>query len=164
VDTNPRIAIAVTHCIRCQWGPSLEDVIRKATNEGYTIHVLKRYPLNRLPAHCEPPTLFGPRERASDFKVTQDDYHAYQSTLSVLMMQPRFMAAIFMGGILSRICYQHIRPEELLSGPSSDASRYGFRWRSDRGYCYIEDRITDEEMELLVGMFHIATSKLPLQP
>ncbi|KIJ18256.1 hypothetical protein PAXINDRAFT_9331 [Paxillus involutus ATCC 200175] len=69
------------------------------------------------------------------------------------------MATIFMGGILSRICYQHIHPEELLSGPFSNAQWYSLWWRSDHGYCYIKDCNTDEEMELLVGMFYITTKR-----
>ncbi|KAF9241888.1 hypothetical protein BU15DRAFT_10617, partial [Melanogaster broomeanus] len=85
------------------------------------------------------------------------DYQAYQSIVQTLMMQPRFTVVIFRGGILSRICSKFISPEELLKGPSLDSQRYGLRWHGKDGFCYLEDYISEEEVELLIGMFYIRT-------
>lgn len=153
--------IAVTHCIRDRWGPSLEDVVEKAVGEGYSIHVLRYFDKRQLLPRSEPPVLFGRRERPQGFEATQEDYAAFLSVVEELMQQPRFVSAVFRGGILGRICFKFVHLEDLLEGPSSDAEKYGLRWigPGNGQDCWVEDYVSEEEIELLIGMFYVATGE-----
>ncbi|KAF8550159.1 hypothetical protein OG21DRAFT_451163 [Imleria badia] len=77
------------------------------------------------------------------------------------MQQPRFASSIFRGGILGRICLEFVHLEDLLEGPSSDAERHGLRWVGNgEDYCqWVENYVSEEEIELLIGTFYIATDR-----
>jgi hypothetical protein len=156
-------SIAVTHYIQDQWGPSLEDVIERAVKQGYGVRVLRYVDKRQLPPRSEPPVLFPVRrrERSQGFEATQQDYVSFLSVVELLMQQPRFASSIFRGGILGRICLEFVHLEDLLEGPSSDAERHGLRWVGNgEDYCqWVENYVSEEEIELLIGTFYIATGK-----
>ncbi|KAF8422591.1 hypothetical protein L210DRAFT_3509910 [Boletus edulis BED1] len=153
-------SIAVTQCIRERWGPSLEDVISKACQTGFRIHLFLVKFKTDLPLRSYPIPMYSRREREGGFVPSHFDFHAYQKTVQSLLEVPRLRCAVLRGGILTRICSPYVDLDDVAAyGPSNDAIRYGSRWKGeDDNVVFIEDYVSEAEIELLCGHFHIDTS------
>lgn len=147
-------SIGIAQCVREGWGPSLEDVVCKACENGYRIHLFLVRNKQALPLLTSPPPLFTHTEREEGFSPSHFDFHAYQGIVKALLMQPRLRAAVLRGGILGRICSPYITLKELAEGPSSDTVRYGLRWKAKgEDVVFVEDYISEDEVQLLCGSF-----------
>jgi len=157
-------SIAVAQCIREHWGPSLEDVISKACETGFRIHLFLVKFKRDLPPRSNPWPAFRPREREQSFLPSHFDFHAHQRMVQSLLEQPRLRAAVLRGGILSRICSPYVSLDKVAEGPSADALCHGLRWRgSDESIIFVEDFVSDAEIELLCGYFYVDNCEfLPL--
>ena len=149
-------AITAVQCIREKWGPSLESVIENACQYGFPIHLFLREDPRRLPPVSNPPALYQRRVKKEGYKPTAYDFHAYQSMVGFMLMQSRLKATALQGGLLGRICSPYLSLEDVAEGPSSDAIRYGLRWKSEEdSVIFVEDYVAEEEVHLICGFFYV---------
>ena len=158
-------SVGAAQCIRQRWGPSLEDVVIKACENGFRIHLFLVVSQDRLSPRENPRPKFERRERKKDHVPCHFDFNAYQRIVQSLMEEPRLRATVLRGGILSRICAPYISLDDVAEGPSNSAVRYGSRWRGGEGQSdivFVEDFVSQEEIELLCGHLYIDNGRCAL--
>jgi hypothetical protein len=75
---------------------------------------------------------------------------------NAFLRKPRGRAALLQGGILWRLSVEAVDVGSVLAGPSSDALQ-GHSFTTHHGFNYCDDALTEEEVELIVGVYRIYT-------
>ncbi|KAJ7120281.1 hypothetical protein C8R44DRAFT_623744 [Mycena epipterygia] len=96
--------------------------------------------------------------RRPGYKPTPVDHGVYEMLLRRFLESPRGRAALFAGGIVGRLA-RLIVDEELASlGPSHEVFAAGVRlWDGQSSTAYWDDALTDEDIDLICGVYEIAT-------
>jgi hypothetical protein len=94
-----------------------------------------------------------------DYKFSLYDYHAYVQERARIFSSPRGRAALLEGGLIARIAKEHLGHHSAALGPSSAVTthRQGFDFTDEAGITYWDDRLTEDEMNLICGMYHCYT-------
>lgn len=102
--------------------------------------------------------------RVRDYCFEVSDYHSYVRERARILSSPRGRAALLEGGIIGRIAKEHLGHDCAALGPSSAVTvhRQGFSFTDAAGITYWDDRLTDDEIHLICGLYHCYTGKKPL--
>jgi hypothetical protein len=99
--------------------------------------------------------------RVRDYTFNVSDYHAYVQERARLLSSPRGRAALLEGGIISRIAKEHLGHDCAALGPSPAVTvRYqGFSFRDSAGTTYWDDKLTDDEILIICGLYRCYTGR-----
>jgi hypothetical protein len=79
-----------------------------------------------------------------------------------ILSSPRGRAALLEGGIIGRIAKEHLGHDRAVHGPSTAVTvhRQGFSFRDSAGITYWDDRLTDDEINNICGLYRCYTGNL----
>src|SRR5215471_869346 len=103
---------------------------------------------------CEP---LAYRSRRHVFRLT--DYSAYEDMRQEFLEKPFARAAVLVGGIIWRLAVDTIGAEVALRGPSTHAHEFGDLVTDPSGKQFVDDALSDEEMDLICGKYIIYTGQ-----
>lgn len=83
------------------------------------------------------------------------DYAVYEAARDRLLHSDRGRAALGMGGIVWRLAYEVLSEDVFLQGPSQHATRVG----SITGESYVDDQLTDVEVDQICGVYRTWASE-----
>ncbi len=97
------------------------------------------------------------RPHGHDFTLL--DYSAYLNKCRVLMQQKRLRAALLRGGYLWRVALSAMYFDDVLDGPSGLSSNEDdmFSVMLPNGKRYVDDDLTEEETNILLGTYACKT-------
>ncbi|KAL0569649.1 hypothetical protein V5O48_012311 [Marasmius crinis-equi] len=103
--------------------------------------------------------------RPHGYKFILEDFRAYVAIRDEFLSSPRGRAAVLAGGLLARLAKDVVNKTDVLSGPSRDfltAWMYGeqFSDPQEQTYIYWDDRLTEEEVNLICGVYEVATGPI----
>ncbi|GBE87305.1 hypothetical protein SCP_1005530 [Sparassis crispa] len=153
-----RDAMAVIQCVRCEWGPSLEELAAEYVRIGIPFQTLMSVAMDRVQWRDTGLCPSVPR-RSKDFKATQEEYDIYVHRRDQLLSQPRARAAALAGGILwrlSREALEHRRDVPL--GPSKEVTSYYGPTAGEQSGT-LDDTLTEDEIKILHGMYYVETGE-----
>ncbi|KAF8184603.1 hypothetical protein K438DRAFT_1598341, partial [Mycena galopus ATCC 62051] len=153
-------ATTALEIVRQGWGPSLAAVIEKLL--GRNIQFLVCFRSQTI--QRSPPSIrrqySGLGFRPKDYHPTVADYQSYVSIREQFLLSPRGRAAKTYGGIVGRLACTTVADEEVLRGPTDDADMDGLcLWDGQSNYAYCDDYLTEEEIDLICGVYHISTGQ-----
>jgi hypothetical protein len=96
-----------------------------------------------------------------DYSFSMSDYHSYVQERARLLSSPRGRAALLQGGIIGRIAKEHLGHDSAALGPSSAVTAYrqGFSFTDSAGTMYWDDKLTDDEILIICGLYRCYTGK-----
>ena len=99
--------------------------------------------------------------RVKDYNFNDSDYHSYVRERARLLSSPRGRAALLEGGIIGRIAKEHLGHDSAALGPSSAITvhRQGFSFTDSAGTTYWDDRLTNDEILNICGLYRCYTGK-----
>jgi hypothetical protein len=146
-------ATSIIQCIRQQWGPSLEDVILCLCERGIPFKLLFKVAYPSIP---RPITVFESNRRPHGWTPDKFEYIDYELRRNRLLRLPHVRVAVAQaGGILWRLCKQELA-SEIPNGPSPDVL-YFADTSQDASHTYLFDTLTEHEIEILCGIYHVDT-------
>ncbi|KAK0458337.1 uncharacterized protein EV420DRAFT_1236530, partial [Desarmillaria tabescens] len=97
--------------------------------------------------------------RHVNYKPNPLDFATYQSLCKGFLCSQRGQAALLAGGILAQIARDYIPDDEVYMRPSHDVYSSGvcFVKDSESGASYWDDQLTDDEINLLCGVYMVET-------
>ncbi|KAL0575267.1 hypothetical protein V5O48_006703 [Marasmius crinis-equi] len=103
--------------------------------------------------------------RPYGYKFTLQDFRAYVAIRAEFFSSPRGRAAVLAGGLLARLAKDSVDKTDVLGGPSRDfltAWMYGehFSDPQEQSHIYWDDRLTEEEVNLVCGVYEVATGPI----
>jgi len=131
-------------------------------NVGITFHTLRRLSIPPTVSLSSPPTLIPVRVR--DHVFTVDDHSAYVERRAHILSSPRGRAALLRGGLVWRLALEHLGLESVSFGPSSAAVQHGLGhvFKAPDGQIYIDDDLTQNELEVICGLYRCHTGMVIL--
>ncbi|KAJ7193511.1 hypothetical protein GGX14DRAFT_378914 [Mycena pura] len=155
-----RRATDLVEVLRQGWGPSIKDV---------TVHLLARgipfwlacISAEIMPASTPADTTLGLGYRPHQHVFDEHDYHAYTTQRNVrLLHTPRGRIALQYGGAMARLARSEISDDDVFHGFDDDIYDVGdCLWDEESKYAYWYERLTDHEIDLLCGVYHVGTGK-----
>jgi hypothetical protein len=102
--------------------------------------------------------------RVRDYCFKVSDYHSYVRERARILSSPRGRAALLEGGIIGRIAKEHLGHDCAALGPSSAVTVHGrgFSFTNAAGVTYWDDRLTDDEIHLICGLYRCYTGITPI--
>jgi hypothetical protein len=91
------------------------------------------------------------------------DYHAYEDARRELFDKPFGRAAVLTGGLIWRLAADTIGDEVVLQGPSTHAHEFGDLIADPTGKQFVDDTLSEEEMDLICGKYVMYTGKTTKQ-
>ncbi|KAJ7100529.1 hypothetical protein C8R44DRAFT_641980, partial [Mycena epipterygia] len=153
-------ATTALEIVRQGWGPSLKDVIERLLGRNIQFLVCCRD--NQLPTHRRLARRMhsGLGFRAHNYFPNTHDYQLYVSIREQFMLSPRGRAAKQYGGIIGRLACRVVSDEEVLQGPTDDVTIDGIcLWDGYSQLAYWGNCLTEQEIDLICGVYHISTGK-----
>lgn len=154
-------AATALQIIRCCWGPALEDVARELMLRGIAFQTFVHAPISIIP-HV-------PHSTEVTYRVgytpTYRDYRVYESKRTHFLHSRRGRAAILAGGIIARLAREIVVPQDVIHGPPTDVMQSGtcfvdqFPLTGCEDIGHWDDRLTQEEEDLMCGVYRVETSK-----
>ncbi|KAJ7787359.1 hypothetical protein B0H14DRAFT_2252852, partial [Mycena olivaceomarginata] len=96
--------------------------------------------------------------RAPGYKADNHDYHAYFVQRNSLLHTSRGSVALQYGGVIARLARSQVSEDDLLHGPSENVYETGVcLWDQESSYAYWYDSLTDREIGILCGVYHVGT-------
>jgi hypothetical protein len=166
-----RRATDLVEVLRQGWGPNIKDV---------AVHLLARgipFWLACISAEIMPasvPVKRGVRRKGFKADTTsglgyrphkhvfdEHDYHAYTTQRNVrLLHTPRGRIALQYGGAMARLARSEISDDDVFHEFDDDIYDVGdCLWDEKSKYAYWYERLTDHEIDLLCGVYHVGTGK-----
>jgi hypothetical protein len=148
-------AATALECVRRRWGPHFIDV----ANELYT----RGYPFSTRLVGPQPLTTPRPAinilgYRPKGYNPLPCDYAAYEALRDSFLATPRARAALLKGGIVWRLAKEVVPEVTVVNGPSSESLLTGRAFRCDEQYLW-DDELTEEELNLICGVYKVQTGK-----
>jgi hypothetical protein len=165
-DSDPKLPFTLTvehastavECYRRRWHTVL-DAIKHLTQCGKAFRTYtERSSLYREPQKLRPLRPLGFREASYTFRY--EDYTAYEDELKTFLGQPFGRAAPLMGDIIWRLSTDVIGSDVAMLGPSSSAQEYGDVVTAPNGLQFVDDTLSQEEMDFICGKYIVYTGKL----
>ena len=152
--------VTVLQCMRIHFKGSLKNMARYLYYSGVPFNtcILREVPeIQDMPYR---PLSLGWRPK--EHIPTTEDYGEYQATLDWLFSRPYARAALLEGGLVWRIALLYLSDSvlEVTRGPSLDAASLGKRWKLAGGSILYDDRLSDAEIDVICGVYEIATGEL----
>ncbi|KAJ7489730.1 hypothetical protein B0H11DRAFT_1720097 [Mycena galericulata] len=150
-------ATDLVEVLRQQWGPDIRDVVAHLLARGI------RFWLAHISAEIMPqsetPTPSGLGFRPHEYKFDEHDYHAYTTQRDLqLLHTPRGRIALQYGGVMARLARSEVSDDDFFRGFSEDMYDVGdCLWDGTSQHAYWHDALSDREIDLLCGVYHIGT-------
>ncbi|KAJ7818845.1 hypothetical protein B0H14DRAFT_2601028 [Mycena olivaceomarginata] len=136
-------ATTALEIVRQGWGPTLDEIIEKLL--GRNISFNPGRPASRTP------DVLGPW--LSKLK-------SYVTIREQFLRSPRGRCAKSYSGIVGRLACTLICDAEVLRGPTDEVTVDGLcMWDGHSEYAYWDDYLTDQEIDLICGVYHISTGQ-----
>ncbi|KAJ6618166.1 hypothetical protein B0H10DRAFT_2217935 [Mycena sp. CBHHK59/15] len=150
-------AASALDIMRRDWATTV-DVARNLVARGISFKTFIGGP---LPPSAAAPAAATARRRGlgyrqQGFRPDPSSYLAYATMRDRLLRSPRGRAALMMGGVVARLARDVVAPESVLSGPTANAFTDG-RCFSNASSAYCDDHLTDDEMDLICGVYEVDT-------
>ncbi|KAJ7691084.1 hypothetical protein B0H14DRAFT_2420214 [Mycena olivaceomarginata] len=147
--------------VRQGWGPDLASVIGQLLGRNIQFNVCSRSSVIRT--RMPPPRRMihtGLGFRPKNYVPTAHDYQTYLAMREQFLQSPRGRAAKLYGGIVGRLACTVVSDEEVCRGPTDDVTIDGTcLWDGVSASAYWDDSLTEQEMDLICGVYHISTGK-----
>jgi hypothetical protein len=154
--------------LRQRWGPSIDNVVERLVSRGMsfrlafvstTIHHISE------PASCRRPVVDvygGLGFRHEGYAPDMDDYFSYEMQRNFQFLHtPRGYIALQYGGLVSRLARSETDLNGLLRSLDNGVPEFAdCLWDHRSGHAYWFQSISPREVELLCGVYHIATGAL----
>ncbi|KAJ6622849.1 hypothetical protein B0H10DRAFT_1787511, partial [Mycena sp. CBHHK59/15] len=157
-------AVTTLEIIRQGWGPSLPDIAEHLLARGIAFRLCYRdkQTTTALPSDSQvrkPHNLHsGLGYRPKSYKPDVLDLQTYLVIRDQFLSSPRGRAALLYGGIVGRIAREVVSNDEVMKGPTDDAPIAGICLCSSTSTAaYWDDHLTDDEIDLICGVYHVAT-------
>ncbi|KAK7026420.1 hypothetical protein VNI00_015655 [Paramarasmius palmivorus] len=123
-------------------------------------------PLRELPsAPSSQYTVHG--YRAPEYTFTVHDYYAYTERVQAFFRLPKSRAALLYGGIVARLAHAFLKPEDIVDGPSESVMMCEdgacFSDGAQSLYGYWDDHLTDDDIDLICGVYNVGTGQYDRQ-
>jgi hypothetical protein len=142
------------------WGPDPQEIIFHLLQHGVEFRICIR---DRRGAEPQPPLVGGYSGlgyRPVGYKPALPDFDAYETLRRHFFLSPRGRAALFAGGIIGRLARMEVPEARACLGPSAEVFSTGVRlWDGRSAMAYWDDALTDEEIDLICGVYEIATGQ-----
>ncbi|KAG1722729.1 uncharacterized protein EDB91DRAFT_1088023 [Suillus paluster] len=149
-------AVSVVQGIRERWGPSLEDVVLSLFERGINFTLVFNAQVAH-PSFARPRTVFESILRPHGWLPDKYEYADYENRRGRLLNLPHVRVAVAQGGILWRLCKQELA-SDIPNGPSKDVQFFADT-SPDAPKRYLSDTLSDDEINILCGVYHIATGR-----
>ncbi|KAJ7833894.1 hypothetical protein B0H13DRAFT_1653562, partial [Mycena leptocephala] len=151
-------ATTALEIVRQGWGPSLTEVIESLLARGIQFLVCsrsKKLPSTKLPSR----NLYsGLGYRPQNYIPDAHDYKSYVGIRNQFLLSPRGRAAVLHGGVVGRLARAVVSIDDVLRGPTDDADIDGIcLWDGHSQSAYWDDYLTEQEINLICGVYHIST-------
>ncbi|KAJ7429939.1 hypothetical protein B0H11DRAFT_1766007 [Mycena galericulata] len=153
-----RSASTALEIIRQRWGPELTDVVQRLLRRG--IGFLYCFRSDQVPTGKPGPRNIysGMGRRPKDWVPDQYDHQAYVAIRTQFMLSSRGRAALLHGGVIGRLAREVVPFEDVLRGPTDDATIDGIcLYDGHSQYAYWDDHLTEQEIDLICGVYHVGT-------
>ncbi|KAJ7830498.1 hypothetical protein B0H14DRAFT_2593250 [Mycena olivaceomarginata] len=159
--------------IICQgWGPGLKDVTRHLLlcSMAFWMAIVSSEIM-----YTTPPTISSTQQatfnvhldvraglgyRARGYNADNHGYHAYLVQRNSLLHTSRGSVALQYAGVISRLARSQVSEDDLLRGPSKSVYETGVcLWDRESSYAYWYDSLTDREIGILCGVYHVGTGE-----
>jgi len=97
--------------------------------------------------------------RLRDYVFQLADYSAYEDARQEVFVQPFGRAAVLVGGVIWRLAVDTIGAEAALQGPTMHAHEFGDLVTDPAGKQFVDDALSEDEMDLLCGKYVIYTGQ-----
>ncbi|KAF8831592.1 hypothetical protein HHX47_DHR1000368 [Lentinula edodes] len=156
-----RSAATIMEIARRGWGPRTEDIIKCLIEEGISFNTLmaSHPPRRSLSMPFHKPAVLG--FRPVGFVPTLQDYCSYELVRNDFLRSARGRSALLAGGIIARLARGIVDVNDVYDGPTGHALNEGEQalcvWEAGQACAFWDDKLTDEEMDLICGSYEVAT-------
>jgi hypothetical protein len=151
--------------LRQRWGPSIDNVVERLVSRGMsfrlafvssTIHRLSGPPSHRRPVVD---VYSGLGFRHEGYAPDMDDYFSYEMQRNFQFLHTnRGFIALQYGGLVSRLARSETDLNDLLHSLDNGVPEFAdCLWDSRSDYAFWFQSLSPRELELLCGVYHIAT-------
>ncbi|KAJ7465476.1 hypothetical protein B0H11DRAFT_1733659 [Mycena galericulata] len=118
-------------------------------------------PFGHRPKGFKADTSSGLGFRPHEYKFDEHDYHAYTTQRDLqLLHTPRGRIALQYGGVMARLARSEVSDDDFFRGFSEDMYDVGdCLWDGTSQHAYWHDALSDSEIDLLCGVYHIGTEE-----
>ncbi|KAJ6547262.1 hypothetical protein B0H19DRAFT_954177 [Mycena capillaripes] len=143
------------------WGPDPNDIIHCLLEHGVEFRICLKAGVYPVPPPPPRARYTGLGYRRTKYKPTPVDHGVYVKLRNSFLASPRGRAALFAGGIVARLARLVVDQELACFGPTSEVFMTGTRlWDGQSSAAYWDDALTDEEVDLICGVYEIATGRV----
>ncbi|KAJ7077624.1 hypothetical protein C8R44DRAFT_755136 [Mycena epipterygia] len=163
-------ATDLVEVLRQQWGPGIRDVVRHFLARGIpfwlayiSVEIMpasKPAPLGLRPKGFKADTTSGLGFRVHEYKFDEHDYNGYTTQRDVkLLHTPRARIALQYGGVMARLARSEVSDDDFFRGFDDEIYDVGdCLWDERSQHAYWYDRLSDREIDLLCGVYHVGTA------
>ncbi|KAJ7303086.1 hypothetical protein DFH08DRAFT_722307 [Mycena albidolilacea] len=162
-------ATDVLEVLRQGWGPDIKGVIKHLLARGIPFWLAYRSlqimpkstpaPAGLRPKGFKVDTTSGLGFRPHEHKFDEHDYRAYTTRQDLqLLHTPRGRIAMQYGGVVARLARSEVSDDDFFRGFDDDIYDVGdCLWDETSKHAYWYDRLSDHEIDLLCGVYHVGT-------
>jgi hypothetical protein len=153
-------ATTALEIVRQGWGPTLDEIIEKLLGRNISFSVCSRHQQIRVGPPPGRQMYSGLGFRSQRYAPDAHNYQSYVAIREQFLRSPRGRCAKSYGGIVGRLACTLISDAEVLRGPTDEVTVDGLcMWDGHSEYAYWDDYLTDQEIDLICGVYHISTGK-----
>ncbi|KAJ7826756.1 hypothetical protein B0H13DRAFT_1918026 [Mycena leptocephala] len=144
---------------RMGWGP--DEIIHRLLEHGVEFRICLKAGVYHVPPPPPRASYTGLGYCRPKYKPTPVDHGVYMMLCNRFLASPRGRAALFIGGIVARLARLVVDQELASLGPTSEVLRTGIRlWDGQSSAAYWDDVLTEQEIDLICGVYEIATGRV----
>ncbi|KAJ7686621.1 hypothetical protein B0H14DRAFT_3534439 [Mycena olivaceomarginata] len=157
----------VFEILRQRWGPTIDHVAERLVSRGMSFHLalvsttIEPSPITSSPHRPVVNVFGGLGFRPESYQPDMDDYFGYHTQLNFQLLHTRrgFLALQY-GGLVARLARPETFLEDLLHNLDHGIPEFAdCLWNRQSSHAYWFQGLTPSEIELLCGVYHIATGK-----
>ena len=146
----------------CRLDPSMreDEIARFLVNRGIPFRTLQKSDTLRRGLRFPSLKIVHPT-RTADYVFTFEDYRAYMQHCAALLCHPRSRAALMKGGYIWRVSVPILSVQKVIDGPSGWSSNPDEMFMASSAEMgeFIDDELTDSEIEAFCGLYRYSTGK-----
>ncbi|KAJ6596609.1 hypothetical protein B0H10DRAFT_1960077 [Mycena sp. CBHHK59/15] len=157
--------------LRQQWGPDIKDIVKHLLARGIpfwlayvSAHIMpasEPTSSSHRPKGFKTDTTSGLGFRPHRYVFDKHDYNVYTTRRDLrLLHTPRGRIALQYGGIVARLARSEVSDDDFFCGFNDDIYDVGdCMWDEKSQYAYWYDKLSDTEIDLLCGVYHVGTGQ-----
>ncbi|KAJ7776936.1 hypothetical protein DFH07DRAFT_731429 [Mycena maculata] len=116
--------------------------------------------LSRCPKGFKADTSSGLGIRPDNYEFGEDEYNVYTALCDLRFLHtPRARIVLQYGGVIARLGRSQVSDDDFFTGFGEDIYDVGdCLWDGTSGFAYWHDKLSDHEIDLLCGVYHVDTS------